>query len=72
MKLTLRAKKLKEQHMLHLDEAKEMQDSLKIHIEQAKPKPYLDLIVLTMYLQQALPTPKVSCGHAFYKCEVWT
>jgi hypothetical protein len=62
---------LKEHHTLHLDEAKEMQDSLKIETEGATASPKLGL-VLTMYLQQALPTTKLLCGPVFYKHKVWT
>jgi hypothetical protein len=35
MKLTFSAEKLKEQHMLYLDETKEMQDILKNEMERA-------------------------------------
>jgi hypothetical protein len=35
-----------------------MQDSLKIEIDQATVNPQLGLAVLTVDLQQALPTPK--------------
>jgi hypothetical protein len=45
-------KKLKEQNKLHLDEAKEMQDSLKTERERPRANPQLGLVVLTMDLQQ--------------------
>jgi hypothetical protein len=49
-----------------------MQDSLKIEIERATANSQLGLVVLTMDLQQALPTPKLFCGPAFYERKVWT
>jgi hypothetical protein len=45
---------------------------LKIEIERAIANYQLRLVILTMDLQQALPTPKISCGPAFYKCKVLT
>jgi hypothetical protein len=56
MKLTMKEKKMKEQYTLHLNEAKEMQDSLKIEIEWATASPHMGLVVLTVDLQQAVPT----------------
>jgi hypothetical protein len=49
-----------------------MQGSLKIEIERVTANSQLGLVVLPMELQQSLPTPKLSCGPAFYKRKVWT
>jgi hypothetical protein len=56
--------------MFHLDKAKEMQGSLKFESTQAEDHLQLRVVVLTVDLQQSLPTPKVTC--AFYKCKMWT
>jgi hypothetical protein len=49
-----------------------MQGSLKIEVEQATANSQLGSVFLTMDLQHALPTLKLSCGPAFYKHKVWT
>jgi hypothetical protein len=64
--------KLETEYMFHLVVVKDMQGSLKSESDLTKDTPELELAALTMDLQQALPTPNLSCGLAFYRRKMWT
>lgn len=56
---------------LHLKRAKAMRGKLREMSAKAKEKPD-DIHVISIDLQQTLPTPKLSCGPAFYLRKLWT
>ncbi|XP_039283499.1 uncharacterized protein LOC111052342 isoform X2 [Nilaparvata lugens] len=62
------AKLEKEIHLRRADSARE---KLKNYTAMSKETPN-DVHVITVDLQQTLPTPKLSCGPAFYCRKMWT
>lgn len=63
-------RKFETEHKAHLMKAEGMKNMLKDRSEESKKTP--ELHVITMDLQQALPTPMLSAGPAFYKRKLWT
>ena len=55
----------------HKQKAKLAFDMLHMTTQRAKENP-ADVHVICFDLQQALPTPKLSCSPAFYKRKLWT
>ena len=55
----------------HKEQANATFNMLRIDTQHAKDNPD-DIHVICFDLQQALPTPKISSGPAFYKRKLWT
>lgn len=63
--------KAKQEKELHLRRAESLRGELNEYTDQSKTSP-ADVHVITVDLQQTLPTPKLSCGPAFYCRKLWT
>lgn len=63
--------KAKQEKELHLRKADSVRDKMREYTAQSKDSPE-DVHVITVDLQQTLPTPKLSCGPAFYCRKLWT
>ena len=69
-KMRKRKKQLLSEWDLHKAKAQHAYHQLKEDTRYAKSNP--DVVLLSFDLQQTLPTPHLSTGVIFYKCQMWT